>query len=221
MAEGKSGASAREIETVVTPVFRVSFCDTIFKADKFSEDPDDVDKKPTFGLTGIWTPEDFMNPDPKSPEFEFLQSEKDKWLAMAALADKVSFAFHQKKVKDFPPNFKKPMRDGVEKEHLDGYGAGKKFAAMTTTRKPGVVDRNKKPITDQEQFYAGCYARALVHAYPYAHKKGGKGVSFGLINVQKVRDGEPFGASRIAPEDSFEDDLGPEEDNAITGSDPF
>lgn len=209
MAEGKS-----ELEVVTTPIFRVSFSESIF-AGKVYDGDDAAEKgakrKKTYGLTGIWTPAEFSDED------------KKKWAAMFALADKVAFAFHKKHIKDFPANWKKPVRDGAEKDHLDGYGAGKKFAAMTSTRKVGVFDRNRQPITDEEDFYAGCFARAVVNAYAY-DKKGGKGVAFGLINVQKTGKGEPFGASRLTAEESFDDDLGPEEEGEgtpISEDDPF
>ena len=198
MAEGK-----KEVKTAVTPLFRASFVDGMFNKKQFGEG------KPKFGLTALWRPA------------QFTDAEKKLWAVMGELADEASMALHKKRVKDLPANFKKPVRDGLEKEHLDGYGAGVKFANMTSLQKPGLVDRNKKTITDQELFYAGCYARALVTAYAY-DKNGGKGVAFGLVNVQKVKDGEPF-SFHISAEESFDDDLGPEEEGAASssGEEPF
>ena len=53
-----------------------------------------------------------------------------------------------------------------------------------------------------EGFYAGCYARAAITAFGY-DRKGNKGVSFSLMHIQKVKDGEPFGADRGKPDDFF------------------
>jgi hypothetical protein len=53
-----------------------------------------------------------------------------------------------------------------------------------------------------QEAYGGAYMRAQIHAYWY-DVKGNKGVTFGLDNVQFVRDGEPFGGRQKA-EDAFD-----------------
>lgn len=95
-----------------------------------------------------------------------------------------------------------PFRDGEEKaEQYDGY-EGMVFATASSKNKPKVVDKAVEPILDEAEFYPGCYARAAVNAYAWEWK-GKKGVSFGLINLQKLGEGEPFGFSS-KPEDDFE-----------------
>jgi hypothetical protein len=95
-----------------------------------------------------------------------------------------------------------PMRDGEEKaDQYDGY-SGMVFATASSKNKPKVVDKNVDPILDESEFYAGCYARAAVNAYAWEWK-GKKGVSFGLINVQKLAEGERFGFASN-PEDDFD-----------------
>ncbi len=69
--------------------------------------------------------------------------------------------------------------------------------------KPGVVDRKRNPITNPNEFYGGCYAWATLNAFTWEYL-GKKGVSFALNNVQKLRDGESFGASRTNAEDDFD-----------------
>jgi hypothetical protein len=66
------------------------------------------------------------------------------------------------------------------------------------------VDAAVKPIGPdrKDEFYAGCFARATIRAFAY-DKNGNKGVSFALQNVQKLKNGEPFGSKRKA-EDDFE-----------------
>ncbi len=99
-----------------------------------------------------------------------------------------------------------PLKDGDEKEDLQGY-AGHFHATASAKQRPGVIDRDKSPITkEDESFYAGCYARAEVRAFTYP-KEGVKGiapgVSIALQNIQKLRDGEAFSGRRKA-EDVFD-----------------
>jgi len=109
----------------------------------------------------------------------------------------------KKLIKDLPGNFKKPLRDGAEKAHLDGYGEGMMFGTASSKQRPGLVDRTKQPILTEEEFYPGCWARATITAYPYDNV--GKGVAFGLHNLQKLGDDENF-TGRVAAEDDFGDD---------------
>lgn len=105
-----------------------------------------------------------------------------------------------------------PFRDG-DSQSLDGY-AGCVFVAATSKQQPGVVDGKLKPIIEKDDLYAGCYCRASITAFAY-DKAGNKGVSFGLQNIQKIRDGESF-SGRSRAEDDFEPITGedfPEWDN--------
>lgn len=77
---------------------------------------------------------------------------------------------------------------------------------------PAVVDRQRNPIDDAREIYSGCYARVSMVAFAF-NTQGNKGVSFGLRNVQKLRDGEALGGSSTA-EDDF-DDLDDDPDDYI------
>lgn len=101
-----------------------------------------------------------------------------------------------------PKNLKNPFRDGAEKEHLDGYSADVIFVTASSGRPPGVVGPDAKRINGAE-IYSGCYARARVNAFAY-DTAGNRGVAFGLQHIQKVADGEAFGAGAGNPEDAFE-----------------
>lgn len=99
-----------------------------------------------------------------------------------------------------PKDLRSPFRDGDEKE-LDGY-AGQIFITASSKMKPGLVNGQREAIIEASEFYAGCYARATVNAYAY-DRNGNKGVAFGLQNLQKLEEGEPF-SGRTKPEDDFD-----------------
>ena len=100
-------------------------------------------------------------------------------------------------------NVHNTMKDGDETD-LDKYPENEDHYVMSVsaTRKPGVVDAQMDPITDEGDIYSGCYAQVSIDAFPY-NAKGNKGVSFGLRNVMKVADGAAFGGVSRA-EDDFE-----------------
>lgn len=196
MAEGT-------IKRVVTPVFRVSF-PSVFSASSYDPGDGSGPSKPKFSLVALWTPS------------KFTDEEKKLWVAMKKLIEEASLDGFKMKVEDFTDKMVKPLHKGEEKHDLDGYGPGVIFATLSSHQKPGLIGRDRQPILDQEEFYAGCYARATITAYWYpkdGSKKKKKGVGLGLQNVQKVKDGEAF-SGRVAAEEDFEDDLGAAEGGA-------
>lgn len=97
---------------------------------------------------------------------------------------------------------KSPFRDGVEKEHLDGYGSEVIFVRFSGRIKPGVIDQRKHAIaSDSGDFYNGCWAHVTFTVYHYT--KVNNGIAFGLVNVQKVAEGEPFSAGSSDPDVDF------------------
>lgn len=98
-----------------------------------------------------------------------------------------------------PSVWKSTLRDADSPEEEDMLEknpeyAGHYFMSVSNTMKPGLVDRDRSPIIDQTELYSGCYARVQINAFPFSNT-GNKGVSFGLNNVQKLADGEPFGGA--------------------------
>lgn len=108
-----------------------------------------------------------------------------------------------------PKNLKSPFRDQADRAKEtegkmilpQGYEEGAIFMNLKSKNKPGVVDEQVQAVLDESTFYAGCYARAAVSCYAY-DQAGNRGVAFGLTNIQKVRDGEPF-SGRPTAESSF------------------
>jgi len=170
------------MEKVTTPEFRASFAH-VFKPRAFKEG-----QEPKYSVVMLFD------------EKEDLSALKK--LAKAAADDKWP--------KGIPTNLRSPFRKGSEKPDLDGY-EGKVFITASSKMQPGVVDNQVQPILNESDFYSGCYARATVTAYAYDHM-GNKGVAFGLQNIQKLRDGEPFSGRSKAEDDFDVFDTGNEDD---------
>ena len=144
----------------------------------------------------------------------------DKATDISALKKAAKLAIAKKWGDKVPKGLHNPFKDGDEKDY-DGY-EGCIYVNASSIQKPGLVDANVEPIISQGDFFAGCYARATVVAYAFENKLK-KGVSFDLLNIQKIRDGEPFGFSRPKAEDDFEAIEGGSEDETSYADDdlPF
>lgn len=142
----------------------------------------------------VFQPEGYQGSEPKysltlifDPS-KFNATDKKLWADMIALANEKSMDQFKKPLKELPGNFRKPFRDGEEKADLQGYGKGKVFCSFSSKMKPGLVDLNLQSLESADEFYPGCLARVTLTAYAYDNV--GKGVAFGLQNIQKVADGE-------------------------------
>ena len=165
----------------ITPEFRVSF-PHLFEAYAFK--PGDVEK---FSMTMLF---------PKEVDITAL-----KELAQAAVIYKWPDADKR------PEVIRSPFRDGNKKDY-DGY-KDHIFVTCNSKTQPGIINQKKQEITSDAELYAGCYARATVVAYAYSYL-GNSGVSFGLNNIQKLRDGEPFSGKGKAEDDFGVVDTGEE-----------
>ena len=169
---------------VNTPTFRVSY-PNVFKARK-----NDLNGKDEFSVVALFK---------KGEDLSKLKDAAQKAIVDKWGADKTKW----------PTNLRSPFRDQSERaKDVSGkrilppaHEEGAIFLNLKSSQRPGVVDQNVEDIIDESQFYAGCYARASINAYAY-DIKGNRGVSFGLGNVQKVKDGEPLG-NRAKPEQDF------------------
>lgn len=179
-------AASKEVRKVTTPKFRASFA-WVFKPQPPMEGSTGG---PKYGVTML-----FDAAARKTPQYDAM-----KKLAIAAAKEK----FGDKLKPDGNGWFiglRNPFRDGAEKAELEGY-EGTMFASATSKMQPGLVDAQLQRIISEEDFYSGCYARATVTAYGY-DKAGNRGVAFGLQNIQKLADGEPF-SGRTAAENDFD-----------------
>ena len=98
----------------------------------------------------------------------------------------------------FPKKMRSPFKDGDDTE----YDSTKSMIVVEARSKmqPGLVDAKVQPIIDPSAFYAGCWARATLTCYAY-DKAGNSGVSFGLQNIQKLKDDASFGGKTSATSD--------------------
>lgn len=92
-----------------------------------------------------------------------------------------------------PQGWKDTLRDGDEDKNPEEYPefAGHYFLNVSSKYAPGLVDASLQKIVDQTALYAGCYVRVQVNAFAF-QRDDGKGVSFGMRHIMKIRDGEPL-----------------------------
>lgn len=123
--------------------------------------------------------------------------------------------------KNFAKKYKDLVRDAdthpdtdLDKnpEYEDSYTVNTK-----NSRKPRVVDQLKNDLHSSDDVYSGMYANVIINTYPYSHETGGNGVGFSLQAVQKVRDGEQFGAAPIDIDEEFDEIEVDEDDAAMLG----
>lgn len=171
---------------VLTPEFRVAF-PKVFKAER-----NDLNGKDEFSVVALFA----KGADLKALKAAAKEAAEKKWGADP---------------KKWPKNMRDPFRDQGDREKEDddgnaylpaGYEKGAIYLNLKSQKRPGVVDAKVQDIIDETDFYGGCYARAQVNAYAY-EQKGNAGISFGLNHVQKLRDGESFGAAARNPSDVF------------------
>ena len=153
----------------------------------------------------------FQNQEPKYSAVILVPKDDKETLKAIEAAQQV--ALEEGKEKKFggkiPKNWKNTFRDGDEEADLEKNPEfeGHMFMTVSSNRKPGVVDRARQPIVEDEggeEVYSGCYARVSINAFPFS-ASGNRGVSFGLQNVQKLADGEVLGGAATRAEDDFDE----------------
>lgn len=165
----------KELARVLTPEFRVSY-PHVFKAQAIK--PTD---KPKYSITMLFSKDSDLGPIKealKQAKIAKFGPDKSQW----------------------PEELESPVVDGDAPKHADKEGYKGHWAIKASTnedQRPGVVDENVVPITDQSKFYPGCYARAYIYAYVWEYM-GKQGVGFILDHVQKLRDGKSFGGKKPA-----------------------
>lgn len=174
----------------------------------------------------VFEPESFNGGDPKySVILSFPQSDKELVKKIQTAIDEcVEKTKNAKYGGKLPKNFKiVELKDGDTDYEKDGF-AGMFTLKASSAYKPEVVKKatvmGKKqfvPITDEDEFYSGCYGYASVTFFAYDNDVS-KGVTCGLNSLCKSRDGERLGEGGSAEADFAEifDDIDePFEDDDI------
>jgi hypothetical protein len=113
---------------------------------------------------------------------------------------------HIKDLKKKLPADKICLKDGDELERPEF--EGKMTIKASTKKRPLVIDRDKSPITeDDNKVYAGCYVNGIISLWAQNNAYG-KRVNAQLDGVQFCQDGEPFGDGAVSVDefDAFGDE---------------
>lgn len=181
----------QEFIKVLTPKFRVSFPHLFSPQEKTDKKTGKVTRK--YGTIML-----FHENDDISVLIEAAEKAGNNFFG------EKEFAKYRKN-----PKFWWPFRVGNdERDEMAGYADHIFINATSNAEKhvPGVVDKSRQDIIDESEIYSGCYGRASLSVYAYDHEEGAKGIAFGLINFQKLGDGEPLYQKANAADD-FDDDL--------------
>lgn len=168
-------------DNIITPEFRAAFVG-LFKATAPKDNPNGAKK---YSMRAVFMPESDL----------------------ATLKEQAKIAAEEKwGAGKVPKTIRSPFRTNEELENPIP-GVPDDAVVMTFSanedRRPGVVDKNLQDIIDDSEVYSGAWFRAQVRAYAYDNA-GNKGVSFGLQNVQKLRDDEPLGRGKVPASKAFE-----------------
>lgn len=109
-----------------------------------------------------------------------------------------------------PKKLALPLNDGDDKD--DELYEDTFFVNAKCSTRPGIVDRNKAPIVDEEEIYSGVWAIVSVTFFPY-DTNGNRGIACGLNNVMKYKDDEKLGG-RVSAQTDFDGvEVGDEDDD--------
>lgn len=98
-----------------------------------------------------------------------------------------------------PKKLDLPLRDGDTEKDDELYKGHFYLNAKCSTR-PGIIDKHKQPITDEEEIYSGVWAVMSVTFYGY-DVNGNRGIACGLNNVMKFKDDDHLGGRASAEAD--------------------
>ena len=182
----KANELQSEYVKVTTPVGRLSY-PHLFDTTNGYEDRE----KPHYSTEIIFS---------KDTDLKVLLAAQEKAAALKWGSDKSKW----------PKDIKMALKDGDEREGLQGYSGSFYLKAKTGEQyAPAIVDTGKNEIIDKKEIYGGVFARVAVSMKAYEISQGKnqppkRGVSCYLNAVQKIRDGEKFGGSAVDMFDEVE-----------------
>ncbi|RUP39784.1 MAG: DUF2815 family protein [Acinetobacter sp.] len=149
----------------------------------------------------IWEPAAVGDSTEKKYSASLIIPKKDK-ATLDKIKAAIDAAIEQGKGKwggKIPKNLKLPLRDGDAERDDEAY-EGSMFLNANAKTQPGIVDKNRQKILDQDEVYSGCYGVASITFYPF-DSNGNRGIACGLNHIMKVKDGEPLGGRSTAESD--------------------
>lgn len=182
----------------MSPMGRVSFAHVFDPRKNDTLNTDGSPKTPKYELQLIFEDPSVL----QGMKQEALAVAKAKWPKLPASA----IAFPWKKCRSCI------IKSGdCQGEIYDGYDNDGEFIAFRSESKPVVKSLKRGPngkfleiAKESGDFYGGCYAHVSYSCF--ATNKGGTNrVCFGLENVQKLKDGTPFGRVSSSADDDFAD----------------
>lgn len=169
-----------------------------------------------FSFVNIFTPragtDDSGNPTAAKYSLQILIPKttadgKATYKRLRALEEKVKTESAAKWGGRVPKNLKSIIHDGDEEQDTDEKPeyAGHWYMSVNASErfKPGVVDANLEEILDPSEVYSGCYGKVSLTCFAYKGDKS-SGISFGLDNVQKLKDGKPLGGVKAKATEDFD-----------------
>lgn len=152
-------------------------------------------KKVRFSYVHVFEPTAMNEGDTKKYSVSILIPKEDK-ATVKAIEAAIKTALELGKSKHFggtlPKKWENPLRDGDEEKDDEVY-AGHYFIHAKSVRKPIILDSDNTLLEDKDEFYSGCYGRAVINFYAYGNGLPSKGVAVGLESCKKLEDGDNLG----------------------------
>lgn len=129
---------------------------------------------------------------------------RDAIIALAVAAWPGTAEDPQSRVKELRKAKTKPLRfclhEGTEKTY-EGYNETIMFVSASSNNRPTIVNKDRTALVPEDgKPYAGCYVDAILELW-VQDNKWGQGINADLRGIQFVKDGEPFGAAPVSPEE--------------------
>ena len=152
-------------------------------------------KKVRFSYVHVFEPTAMEEGQTKKYSAAILIPKTDK-VTVKAIKDAIQSALELGKSKHFggvlPKKWVNPLRDGDEESDEEAY-AGHYFMNAKSIKRPIILGTDKELLTDKDEFYSGCYGRAVINFYAYGNGIPSKGIAAGLESAMKTEDGDNLG----------------------------
>lgn len=158
-------------------------------------------KKVRFSYVHVFEPTAMNEGDPKKYSSAILIPKSDK-VTVKAIQDAIQLALNEGKSKHFggkiPAKWSSPLRDGDDEKPDDEVYAGHFFLNAKSNKRPVILGPDKELLVYKDDFYSGCYGRAVLNFYAYGNNLPSKGVAVGFESAMKLEDGDNLGGGGLS-----------------------